>query len=62
MARYRVLERSWFPTMGVLEAGAEVEWSGPPGSNLKPLEPAPDPAKAEEEKPRARKKPAPPAS
>lgn len=51
MARYRVLEKS-FINNHLVEANAEVDYDGEPGTNLQPLDAPepPAPVKAKKEK------------
>lgn len=39
MARYVLTAPAWFPDLGRLDAGEEIEWDGPQGSAMRPVEP-----------------------
>jgi hypothetical protein len=47
MTKYIVNKRSWFPDLGLAEAGTPVEWDGMPGTNLDATDQQGEEAKAE---------------
>jgi hypothetical protein len=47
MTKYIVNKRSWFPDLGLAEAGTPVEWDGMPGTNLDATDDAGKKAKEE---------------
>jgi hypothetical protein len=47
MTKYVVNRRSWFPDLGLAEAGTPVEWDGLPGANLDATDDAGKKAKEE---------------
>lgn len=53
MARYRLTEPHHLNDV-YYEAGAEIEWDGPPSKGMVPLDPPPEPSEA----PAPRRKPA----
>ena len=38
MARYRLTGQQWFPDLGIVEPGEEIEWDGPPSRVMEPVE------------------------
>lgn len=53
MTKYTVNRRSWFPDLGLVEAGTPVEWDGMPGFNLEAVDKQGEEAKKEAARVRA---------